>query len=93
MADSSNTRGTVTYAALVAAIVIPFVQKKFGVVLTVENVMDCMALLAVAWHGVSTFIESRWPPKGAVPVTPEAVAAIVRGVLAQTKQSSTTVQQ
>ena len=88
MTDASTTRSALTYTSLVAAIVIPLAQKHFGISITVGDVADGMAALALAYHGVSTFIEARWPPKTSAQLpalTPEMIDALSRAVIAELK--------
>jgi len=88
MADASTTRSAFTYTSLVAAIVIPVVQKHYGITMTISDVADGMAGAALAWHGISTFIETRWPAKSqATEPDPEVITAVTRAVLQELKSS------
>lgn len=80
MADASTTRGVLAYGSLITAIAIPLAQKH-GVTITADEIVDTLVAASLAWHGICTFIESRWPAK--TPITDDAVTQITRNVLAE----------
>ncbi|MGA7524691.1 MAG: hypothetical protein WBW84_19740 [Acidobacteriaceae bacterium] len=84
----TTNRSTVTYAALIAAILIPLAQKH-GITLTVDDIVDGAAALAVAYHSIASFVESRWPPKTS---NPEVIEAVTRAVLVELKSNVPFVQ-
>lgn len=63
-------RATAVNVALVAAILIPAAQKHLDVTLSISDVADLLAGALLAWHGIATFIERRWPPNPSQPAEP-----------------------
>jgi hypothetical protein len=90
VSDTTN-RSAIAYTALVAAVIIPQVQKRFGITLTIDDVSAYMAGAAVAWHALSAFVDSRWPPKAQQ--NPAQIEAVTRAVLAELKSTTPFVQQ
>jgi hypothetical protein len=82
---NNTTRSALAYTSLIAAIVIPQVQKHWGITVTIDDIADGMAALALAWHGVSTFLETRWPAKSES--NPAVIEAVTRAVLQEMKSS------
>ncbi len=62
MSDVSQTRQNVVMVGLLAAMVIPRVQRLTGVTLTIDDVAALAALALVAWHGVASTFERYFPP-------------------------------
>ena len=62
MSASFTDRQKTVIATMLAAIIVPRVQRWTGVTLTLSDVADLMVAAAMVWHGVASFIESRWPP-------------------------------
>lgn len=59
---NGSNRGNYVIGALVAAIVIPKVQQKFGITLTTEDVFDALALGGVIAHSAAAIFVRYFPP-------------------------------
>src|SRR6185437_15408492 len=60
----NNARGNAVMLTLVAALIVPRVQKLTGITLSMDDVATLMALAAVAWHGGASIFDRYLPPKG-----------------------------
>jgi hypothetical protein len=58
-----NTRQNSIIVALVSAMLVPKIQTLTGLKLSTEDVAELVAGATLAWHGLTAFIESRFPPK------------------------------
>lgn len=58
-----NQRSQTVMVALVAALLIPRIQKMTGVKLDIEDVAALVAAAPAAWHGFLTFLDRYFPPK------------------------------
>jgi hypothetical protein len=68
-----DSRSQAVMASLLAAILIPKIQKWTGVKLDIDDIVDLMAGAAIAWHGLCAFIERYFPPPAVkAPQTPFA---------------------
>jgi hypothetical protein len=68
-----NDKRNSVIVALVAAALIPRIQKLLGVTLTIDDIAGLMALAVTAGHGVCAVIERYFPPpavKVAAPFVP-----------------------
>lgn len=57
-------RSNTVIVSLLAALLIPRIQKLTGVTLTNEDVADLFALALVSFHGAAAAFERYFPPKG-----------------------------
>ena len=69
---TNASRGNAASAMLVAALLIPRIQRATGVVLTVDDAMVLMGMFAAGWHWTCTVFEKYFPPPN--PITPEKPA-------------------
>ena len=58
----NNARSNTVMLTLVAALVVPKVQKLTGITLSLEDVADLMGLVVVAWHGGASILDRYFPP-------------------------------
>ncbi|MDR5726785.1 MAG: hypothetical protein RB191_04875 [Terriglobia bacterium] len=68
-----DNRSQAIMASLLAAILIPKVQKLTGVKLDIDDIVDLMAASAILWHGLCAFIERYFPPPAPKAATPPFV--------------------
>lgn len=73
-----NDKRNAVIVALVAAALIPRIQKFLGVTLTIDDIAGLMALAVTAGHGVCALIERYFPPPQA-PSTLTPLAATSPG--------------
>lgn len=59
-----NSRSNTVQVALVAALVVPKVQKLTGITLTTEDVASLAAIVVVVWYWAVTTFERYFPPPG-----------------------------
>ena len=62
MSDFSQTRSNVVVVGLLAAMVIPRVQRLTGVTLTIDDVAALAGIALVAWHAFASTLERYFPP-------------------------------
>lgn len=68
----STQRGNTVMVGLVAALVVPRIERLTGVKLTLDDVAALVALFMAGWHGVATVFERYFPPPN--PMTPPPAA-------------------
>jgi len=59
----TSSRANVCNVAFATALVIPLFERLTGVTLTLEQGLGLLGAIVGAFHGVATFIETRFPPK------------------------------
>ena len=69
---SNVSRSNTTTVALVAALVVPRIQRATGVVLSIDDVAALMAVAVAVWHAGASLFERYFPPPN--PTTPAAPA-------------------
>lgn len=52
--------------SLLAALLIPRIQKWTGVTLDIEDIAGLMVAASVGWHGFCAFVELHFPPPGLI---------------------------
>lgn len=62
----NEKRSSSVIVSLVAALLIPRVQKWTGVTLDLDDIAALMAGAVVVWHGLSAFVERYFPPPHAL---------------------------
>lgn len=58
----NSSRGNTVTVGLIAALVIPRVQRLTGVTLTIDDVASLIALSMAGFHGAATVFERYFPP-------------------------------
>ena len=60
----NNARSNTVLLSLVAALVVPRIERATGIKLTGDDVAALMGLAVVAWHAGASTLERYFPPKG-----------------------------
>lgn len=66
----NDKRSQTVIVALIAALLIPRIQRWTGVVLTLDDIAALMAASVAAWHGLCAVIEKYFPPPQAKAAPP-----------------------
>lgn len=71
----ASTRSNTVMVGLLAALVVPRIERATGIKLTTEDVGALIGLAIAAFHGIATAFERYFPPPNPTqPVTPAGVA-------------------
>lgn len=66
----NEKRSQSVIVSLLAALLIPRIQKWTGVTLDIEDIAGLMAAAVVGWHGLYAFVERYFPPPQAKAAPP-----------------------
>lgn len=66
----NEKRSQSVIVALLAALLIPRIQKWLGVTLTIDDIAGLMAAAVTVWHGLCAVIEKYFPPPQAKAAPP-----------------------